>query len=446
MTIVELYDNKPINNVVGILAFDPDKVIYVGGYSKKHFENKNLPVLKKYLNKKGYDSLITEYVQVRRDSLTDIVEKLESIYSENEDCRFHVEVTGGEDLILIGIGILCQRHSDIQLYQISSKLRTIRSFSPGSDDGTKLDISCFDSVEENLLLHGASIVHSNGDDHLSHKYIWGIEFLHDVKTMWNICCNGTEGHADPQATYHWNKITALLSFLEGENENMTDKNTLYVMKSIIESKLANDIDYDMFYRYICCFESCGLIDYREEPDYIILNFKNDQIRNCLTKAGVILELKTYLICCELLRGNNGDCLTSVTIDWDGDEDLTSTVKYLYDAEDPDSTISTINEVDVLATCGLVPYFISCKNGKFTADELYKLNSVGEQFGKGYSVKIIVATNIDFALGAAKNIILQRAADMGIIIIDNVHTMTDKEFKNALSKSMELPGSLLVSSV
>lgn len=135
---------------------------------------------------------------------------------------------------------------------------------------------------------------------------------------------------------------------------------------------------------------------------------------------------------------DGNCMTSVTIDWDGDEDLTSTVKYLYDADDPDSTIDTTNEIDVLANYGLLPYFISCKNGRFTSEELYKLYSVGEQFGRGYCKKIIVTTNLTYALGDAKNVILQRAADMGIHIIENVHMKTDSEISEELRKVMELP--------
>lgn len=173
MTIVELYDDKPINNIVGTLAFNPEKVIYVGGYSKKHFYDKKMPVLRNYLFRKGYESLIIEYVQVRRDSLKDIVEKLEGIYSSNQECKFHVEVTGGEDLILIGLGVLCQRYPEIELYQISSKLRSIRSFSMSSDDGTKLDIDCTNSVEENLLLHGASIISANGSNEIPGGYAWG---------------------------------------------------------------------------------------------------------------------------------------------------------------------------------------------------------------------------------------------------------------------------------
>lgn len=107
-------------------------------------------------------------------------------------------------------------------------------------------------------------------------------------------------------------------------------------------------------------------------------------------------------------------------------------------DDPDSTIDTTNEIDILATCGLIPYFISCKNGKFTSEELYKLYSVGEQFGKGYCQKIIVATDLNHALGDAKNVILQRAVDMGIQIIEDVHKKTDDEIADELKKVMELP--------
>lgn len=438
MTIVELFDEKPINNIVGTLAFEPDKVIYVGGYSKKQFDSKKLPVLKKYLNEKGHNALNIEYVQVRRDSLKDIVDKFEGIYSTNSECKFHVEVTGGEDLILIGLGVLCQRHPEIELYQISGKLRSIRSFSIANDDGRKLDIECANTVEENLLLHGASILSSNGIDALSSEYRWDIEFLHDVEVMWDISCHGIEKNPVPYAPNAWNRVTTLLSSIDAENEEREDENTICLDSEYFKKEILNGINGTLFYDYICYFVRCGLMDCRVETDYAYLDFKNDQVRLCLTKAGLILELKIHLICLQLVSQRGGDCLTSVTIDWDGDEDLASTVKYLYDSEDPDSTIDTTNEIDVLASCGLTPYFISCKNGKFNSEELYKLYSVGERFSGGYGKKIIVTTNSAYALGEARNVILQRAADMGISVIENVHQKTDDEIADELKTAMELP--------
>lgn len=438
MTIVELFDEKPINNIIGTLAFNPEKVVYVGGYSKKQFERKKLPVLRRYFDEKGFSSLIIEYVQVRRDSFKDIIEKFERIYSDNGDCVFHVEVTGGEDLIMIGLGALCQRHPEIKLYQISSKLRTVRSFSISGDNGEKLDIECKNTVEENLVLHGASIISSNGNDCLPGGYVFNLEFRKDIDIMWNICCRGLKDTPKSSAPNSWNKVTTMFAGLDAENSDRNDKNMLCIEEKIFKEEYMTGTEGSLFYDYLCCFVRYGLMDFKIEPDYVYLYFKNDQIRMCLSKAGVILELKTYLICKNLLEQRNGDCLTSVTIDWDGDEDLASPLKYLYDSNDPNSTIDTTNEIDVLATCGMVPYFISCKNGRFSSEELYKLYSVGERFGKGYCTKIIVTTNLTHSLGDAKNIVLQRAADMGIHIIENVHLKTDDEIADELRKVMELP--------
>ena len=438
MTIVELFDEKPINNIVGTLAFDPDKVVYVGGYSKKQFETKKLPILMKYFEKKNFAHLNVEYVQVRRDSLKDIVDKFESIYSENAGCAFHVETTGGEDLILIGLGVLSQRHPELELYQISGKLRTIRSFALSDNDGKKLDIECKNSVEENLLLHGASVITANGSDMLSGGYVFDSDFMKDIRIMWDICCQGAEGVPRPSAPNSWNKVITMLAELDEEQAGREIKNTLCIDEWRFKNEYMTGAGGSLFYDYICYFVRKDLMDCRMDAEQVYLDFKNDQVRLCLTKAGLILELKTYLICKSLLDSRGGDCMTSVTIDWDGDDDISSTVKYLYDENDPCYTVDTTNEIDVLATYGLLPYFISCKNGRFTSEELYKLYSVGERFGTGYCEKIIVTTNLTYALGDAKNIILQRAADMGIHIIENVHLKTDGDIAEEMRKVMELP--------
>ena len=145
-----------------------------------------------------------------------------------------------------------------------------------------------------------------------------------------------------------------------------------------------------------------------------------------------------MLCQQLFKERGGDCLTSVTIDWDGDDDLGTGTKYCYDPDDPSSVIDTINEVDVMATCGLMPYFISCKNGFFDSEELYKLYSVGERFGKGYCKKVLITTDMQHAVGNSRGPLLQRAADMGIELIEAVHTMTDDEILNALLKVLDLP--------
>ena len=71
----------------------------------------------------------------------------------------------------------------------------------------------------------------------------------------------------------------------------------------------------------------------------------------------------------------------------------------------------------------MPTFISCKNGYFDANELYKLSSVAERFGSKYSKKLLIASEPSKDTNAYKTI-CERAADMGITLIDGVSDMSD----------------------
>jgi hypothetical protein len=281
-------------------------------------------------------------------------------------------------------------------------------------------------------------VTANGKESLPSGYQWSIEFFHTIDTMWDICCNGIERQPIPSAPYSWNKVTTLLGEVDSETRNREKDDLIVIPTKHFKEAYLSGNDGSLLYDYICYFIRMGLLDCRIESDFTYIEFKDSQIRTILTKAGLILELKVYLICCRLVADRGGDCLTGVTIDWDGGDDMPSAANYLYNEDDPESRINTTNEIDVLANCGLTPYFISCKNGKFNSEELYKLYSVGERFSGGYGKKILVTTNSPFALGEARNVLLQRAADMGICVIENVHRKTDDEISDELKKAMELP--------
>lgn len=430
MTIIELFDNAPINNIIGALTLRPDKIIYIGSFSANTFNGKKNPILRKYLDRKGLNSTVIEYVHIRRDSLINIVDTLEEIYAENTDCRFNVEITGGEDLTLVAIGVLCQRHPELQFLRINSRTHKITSYSLlQSEEPVKSHVQFYNTVEDNIILHEAEIINSNGSDSLEcAEWQFTEDFTAALGILWEISCRGiadvdyTEYYPDYSYPNVWNRVTTTLMLFE----NFCETDCLFkIPEDRFRSLTEKYCDFDLFNLYLRTFMDENIITVYSEDGYIYIQFENEQLKNCLTKSGSVLELKTYLACREMLNGNNGDVRTGVTIYW-GNENSCSQ----YDA-------NTINEVDVMATHGVVPYFISCKNGKFSADELYKLYSVGERFGTGYSVKIVVTADINFALKEQKELILHRAADMGVKIIPNVHLMTDAEFKEALMKAMDL---------
>ncbi len=175
----------------------------------------------------------------------------------------------------------------------------------------------------------------------------------------------------------------------------------------INAKLFGDLEK---YKIIFRLES--------ENDCFRFAFKNRQIKHCLSKAGTILELKTYLIAREITKADGdflyNDVQTGVFIDWDGIVHKQNEI-----------VVDTENEIDLILMRGLVPVFISCKNGAVGEEELYKLNTVANRFGGIY-----IATTLDKS-EKRMQYFQQRAEDMGIHIIKEVHEMTDDVFAKAL---------------
>ncbi|MCD7837637.1 MAG: DUF1887 family CARF protein, partial [Clostridiales bacterium] len=171
-------------------------------------------------------------------------------------------------------------------------------------------------------------------------------------------------------------------------------------------------------------ERDGLIagSYRDKTTFRFW-FKDEQVKRCLSKAGTILELYIYLMASELTQKDGSryytDEMIGVFIDWDG---------VVHD--ETDFAVDTENEIDVVLMRGLVPVFISCKNGAVGEDELYKLRSVADRFGSAYAKRVLVGTT--FGRGkTSKEYLLERAKDMNVQVIEGVHEMTEEELKKRL---------------
>ena len=109
-----------------------------------------------------------------------------------------------------------------------------------------------------------------------------------------------------------------------------------------------------------------------------------------------------------------DAMNGVYIDWDGE------ISAQQDGYD------TRNEIDVIMMHGMVPVFVSCKNGYIDKEELYKLNTVATRFGGKYAKKVLIATSLNDS--DSSNYFRQRAEDMGIRLVEGYsHNGTYKNF-------------------
>ena len=270
------------------------------------------------------------------------------------------------------------------------------------------------SVEENISIYGGEVVYEQEKKNSTISWNMTDDFKKDIDAIWEIC------KADVRL---WNTQIGVLAAAEEIRDQTYDNLTTVASVPCIESILDNvNGKYVMIWRILNRLRNTGLITALEHnEDTISLTYKNEQVKLCLTKAGQALEMKMYKAALEASEKDGtltyNDVMTGVYIDWDGD---VHTKQDGYDTE---------NEIDVMMMHGLVPIFVSCKNGYIDIDELYKLNAVANQFGGKYAKRVLIATtlgNNDFS-----EYLRQRAKDMNIRLVEGVQEMDDIELNKVI---------------
>lgn len=299
---------------------------------------------------------------------------LSEIVEAEEQCVF--DLTGGDDLVLVAMGIVYQKYSDknIQMQRFNVRNGIVTDC---DNDGTIIYSGVPEiSVEENIMIHGGVVRYEAEDDDRTFSWELSDDFVCDVDTMWNIC------KINPGL---WN---AQLNVLEAFDLFAADNSSLDVSVNIsaVQDYLKTEgVKYVSIKGLLRALDKKRLIyAYMDDGQNVSFTYKNEQVKKCLTKAETILELKVLTSAKNLFGKDNEsfytDSMSGVYIDWDGN---------LHNIVDEEK--DTENEIDVVLMKGMTPIFISCKNGHVDDDELYKLETVTNRFGGIYAKKALIAT-------------------------------------------------------
>lgn len=408
MTIIEFFDDNSIDNIVSALLCAPDKVIFIGDNGRKM--QRSIERYKSVTDGRGL-KIEYSYKKVGRNNLGNIVELLSGIVEQENDCIFDLD--GGEDLFLVAIGMVAQKYSGkVKMHRFNVRNGVLADCD--ADGNTCLASKAEISIEENVKIYGGKIVYADEKENATYRWSFDDEFICDIENMWAICrVDAGLWNAQIGSLAQINKLFCRKDSLEVEGNYEIAKRVL------IESGVNFVFTSGLLKR----LERVGLIRRLDfDSDSFSFAFKNESVKRCLTKAGQILEL---YIAAEAMKLKNpddtpvyNDVMTGVFIDWDGN---------IGDSNE----IDVENEVDVILMKGLIPVFISCKNGVVEIDELYKLSTVAERFGGKYAKKVLIASELD-KLGVKADYIRARAADMGIRVLENVDEMSE----TALCKSLK----------
>ena len=402
-TLVELFDNCQLENIIASLKFKPDRIVYIG-FEKVMTLNKMNAVSDFFKGK--LENCQIEFEVVKKNDIDLIVEKLEQIYNKYENCMF--DMTGGKETLLTALGIF-MADKKVPVFQFDVEEEKFINIKNCENFCLSDDFKI--TIPKALELNGCSLLTSEEGDY---KWHFSDEFIKDIEKMWDISSD------DPGA---WNAQSNGFERIEKLRKPQKGL-SVYLNLNNIKKKVYINMDV------ITPLVDNGLItDFIHNDKILSFNYKNEQVKQTLIKAGNILELYGYILIDEIKKENQedfDDVDLSVYIDWDGIiHPEYSKVK------------DTKNEVDIMVINKLIPVFISCKNGEVKKEALYELDTVASRFGGKYAKKILFATYIshDFT---SYDYIINRANDMNIKVIQNMHKKSKAKIKSEIIKILHYP--------
>lgn len=401
---VEFFSDEALENVMTMLQYKPDRVIYLG--------HKHTMITKKIESLRDFTEMVSpktllEFREVARDSLNDCISVLQEVADEYPDANF--ELTGGGEMILIAFGYVSAKEQDKGI-----KLNTLR-IDPYTATEVKLESGAMNrrhddikiTVEQNIVLHGGHLTDQTGS---FSTWDFNDDFKRDIRTIWAVAC---------RMKHKWNNYCSVIEDVFKDNPP-DEEGRVTLPKSQLGSA------EDMFEK----LNEAGMLrNYRVEKNRIEFYFKNNQIKNIVTKTGNLLELHVYEV-----ASRRPDIFTDkiigAVIDWnpkkkDETEEDREYRHYLR------ANYDTINEIDVVLMRSTIPTFISCKSGKAGSLALHELETVTSRFGGNYAKKVLVMATPCDKSQSGMSFFKQRAKDMHIWVLDNVYEMSDEKLLNNL---------------
>lgn len=377
---IEFFDEEPIENVMTSLNYKVDKTIFFG-YGEVMEEKKK--ATERFL-KKRCDVKEVVFHALSDHELGSVLKTMKKVIEQEKTQKNKIffDITGGEELLLVAFGMLSERYqAPIHKYEIETqKLVELNAeeVPPISQIAQEKKISL--TLDGFIELRGGVINYHMQKDV---KNLDEPEFAEDIKNLWEISSKYGE---------KWNLFADFLRRCclpdEELKVDITGKEVLAALRKINRFRSVRELGKILR----DCAQGGVLEDFVQTQQRLSFRYKSSKIKELLWDAGSILEMNTFL----KERVDADDCRVGVHLDWDG-------VIYNHSGKD------TLNEVDVLSLRGVIPTFISCKNGSVNQMALYELETVAERFGGKYAKKVLAAPQ---GLNESHSL---RAKEMGITV-------------------------------
>ena len=390
-TLIELFDESPVLNILACVAFKPKKLIFFGANPNEIEQNKN-----DYIRffKRRKEKVDIEFITVNMLNLREVETGLEKIIKDNPDCV--LDVTGGKDLALLAAGMAAVRLGVPLVFynKKTEKYVNMNKYCCEMD----VDIYGLLNCQDFFCVSGGSI--TDFED-FSEYNDTRREFWQLVLNIWDIYLK------------HMGSWPSHVQYLQKATHNFSQGSD-----SRIKCPAILNSNGHKFYRnddIINDLRSCGAFkDFEKcENNDFYFTYKDSNFKRYLTDVGAFLEL--YIHVCALQTRCFSDVLSRVKYNWDWE--------YANYSKQLHNTLfrPASNEIDVIAVRGIEPLYISCKTSspemKYI-DEIYP-QAMRMSGGEGHAVFACTHT-IDKEMP-----IYNKAKALGVYIIDG------EDIKNGL---------------
>lgn len=365
-TLIELYDERPIDNVLAAEVFHPEQVVFLWPEHALQ-DRKRQKQISDFFSWRGLD---TKAVFLNASNLyTDKIRRqLERVADEYPDCA--IELSGGSDAALFAAGLFCAGSNVPAITFSIKKQRYFNIHNAEFAEGLAPNIEY--SVEDFFRMAGGNVGEGRAEPDSLMKYYGKIDsffsfFLRHRK--------------------QWKRIVTWFQRSSAGSGNLSVR-TGYLVKGERGSIIPADESALEELEKIGFIHSLKI----NGEDSVSFIYDSAQVRFWLRDAGAVLELYIWKACLDTGMFNDVRC--STVIRWD----------------DVSPLDTVINEIDVTASKGIIPVFISCKTCPADTDAINELAILRDRFGGEMAKAIIVSTE------NCRAVTRHRASSLGIDIV------------------------------
>ena len=390
-TLIELYDERPLENILATEVFRPERTVFLA--PPEIAENAGIAdALKAFLRGRGIETRL-EALPTDMNDPEAVRASMAKVLATWDDCA--LDICGGTDAALFAGGVFAAGN-DMPVFTWSRKKR--RFFNIRNAPFAEVDTGFVRfSIDDVLRMAGGSMRKGRVDNGCLSQYMWLMEPFFSTFM----------GHRK-NWVHTVEYIQAVSQTVKGQTVSLHAEGAAEV--KVVHDRVRPDAGI------LDALASIGMLsDVTVGEKGVSFTFVDGQIRSWLRDVGSVLELYVYKNCLDL--GIYNDVRTSVIVDWAGRQE----------------TDGVSNEIDVVASRGLTPLFVSCKTGEVKTEALNELAILRDRFGGDMArAAVVTAENAGAALR-------NRAAQLRIDVID-LQDLQDGQLKQRLAEvSMESVG-------